>query len=158
MYSDKDHLWHMRTLAQFCQGDESLLMATAYQVVDLSNSTSVTRAIDWWTELTRAGGEGMVVKPLDFIAKKEQHLIQPALKCRGKEYLRIIYGPEYTTEKNLEQLRRRGLSRKRSLATREFCLGLEALERFVTQQPLRRVHECVFAILALESEPVDPRL
>jgi protein phosphatase len=100
----------------------------------------------------------MVVKPLDFIAKTERGLVQPAIKCRGAEYLRIIYGPEYSTPENLARLRSRGLGRKRSLALREFALGLEALERFVSREPLRRVHECVFGILALESEPVDPRL
>jgi protein phosphatase len=46
----------------------------------------------------------------------------------------------------------------RSLALREFALGIEGLERFVRGEPLRRVHECVFGVLALESEPVDPRL
>jgi protein phosphatase len=84
--------------------------------------------------------------------------VQPALKTRGREYLRIIYGPEYTEPANLERLRSRGLGRKRSLAAREFALGIEALERFVREEPLRRVHECVFGVLALESEPVDPRL
>ena len=72
--------------------------------------------------------------------------------------LRIIYGPEYTLPENLLRLKSRGLGAKRSLALREFALGLEALERFVHQEPLRRVHECVFGVLALESEPVDPRL
>jgi protein phosphatase len=100
----------------------------------------------------------MVVKPLDFIAKGKRGLVQPALKCRGREYLRIIYGPEYTAPENLERLRQRGLAVKRSLALREFALGIEALERFVRHEPLRRVHECVFGVLALESEPVDPRL
>jgi protein phosphatase len=100
----------------------------------------------------------MVVKPLDFIAKGKRGLIQPAVKCRGREYLRIIYGPEYTLSENLERLRARGLQRKRSLALREFELGVESLERFVRREPLRRVHECVFGVLALESEPVDPRL
>jgi hypothetical protein len=51
-----------------------------------------------------------------------------------------------------------GLGHKRSLAQREFALGIEALERFVAVEPLYRVHECVFGVLALESEPVDPRL
>lgn len=100
----------------------------------------------------------MVVKPFDFIAKGKKGLLQPAVKCRGREYLRIIYGPEYTSETNLTRLRNRGLSGKRSLALREFALGIEALERFVLREPLRRVHECVFGVLALESEPVDPRL
>jgi len=80
------------------------------------------------------------------------------VKCRGREYLRIIYGPEYTAAEHLDRLRQRGLAGKRSLALREFALGIEALERFVRREPLRRVHECVFGVLALESEPVDPRL
>jgi protein phosphatase len=100
----------------------------------------------------------MVVKPLAFIAKGRWGLVQPALKCRGREYLRIIYGPEYTLPENLACLRSRSLHVKRSLALREFALGVEALERFVRREPLRRVHECVFGVLALESEPVDPRL
>jgi protein phosphatase len=100
----------------------------------------------------------MVVKPLDFVARGRRGLAQPAVKCRGREYLRIIYGPEYTAPEHLERLRSRGLSFKRSLALREFALGIEALERFVRREPLRRVHECVFGVLALESEPVDPRL
>ena len=85
-------------------------------------------------------------------------LVQPAIKCRGSEYLRIIYGPEYSRPEHLERLRERGLSTKRSMALREFALGVESLERFVRREPLRRVHECVFGVLALESEPVDPRL
>jgi protein phosphatase len=108
--------------------------------------------------MTENGGEGMVVKPLDFVTKGRRGIVQPAIKCRGKEYLRIIYGPEHTTPENIERLRNRGLAAKRSLALREFALGVEGLERFVRREPLRRVHECVFGVLALESEPVDPRL
>jgi len=100
----------------------------------------------------------MVVKPRDFIARGRRGLVQPAVKCRGREYLRIIYGPEYTLSGQIERLRGRGLAAKRSLALREFALGVEGLRRFVSRQPLRQVHECVFGVLALESEPVDPRL
>src|SRR5207302_4346841 len=99
-----------------------------------------------------------VVKPQSFVTTGRRGLVQPAVKCRGREYLRIIYGPEYTLPENLERLRQRGLSAKRSLALREFALGVEGLERFVQGEALRRVHECSFGVLALESEPVDPRL
>lgn len=157
VHVDQSHLWHLEKLANICRGDEDLLMATDYQVVDLSDAESKKAAISWWENLTEAGDEGMVVKPLDFIAK-QKFLLQPAIKCRGKEYLRIIYGAEYTLSDNLQRLRQRGLGRKRSLALREFSLGIEALERFINHQPLRRVHQCVFAILALNTEPVDPRL
>jgi len=124
----------------------------------LAGAESQRAAARWWEELTAAGGEGMVVKPLSFVARGRRGLAQPALKCLGREYLRIIYGPEYTAAENLTRLRSRGLNAKRSLALREFALGIEGLERFARQEPLRRVHECVFGVLALESEPVDPRL
>jgi protein phosphatase len=80
------------------------------------------------------------------------------VKVRGRESLRILYGPEYTAPAHLDRLRARGLAAKRSLALRELALGLEGLDRFVAKEPLYRVHECAFAVLALESEPVDPRL
>ena len=154
----QNHQWHMETLARSCVRDSQLLLATPHRLVDVTDPVQVDEASAWWTELTELGGEGMVVKPLDFITKGKKGLIQPAVKCRGREYLRIIYGPDYTSEPNLSRLRNRGLGGKRSLALREFALGIEALERFVRREPLRRVHECVFGVLALESEPVDPRL
>jgi protein phosphatase len=158
VHIDRNHAWHMDTIAKICQSDAALLQATAYKVVDVNEKVSQEAGIQWWEELTSGGGEGMVVKPFDFVVKGQRGVVQPAVKCRGREYLRIIYGPEYTASENLERLRQRGLSRKRSLALREFALGIEALERFVKKEPLRRVHECVFGVLALESEPVDPRL
>jgi protein phosphatase len=158
VYTDKDHQWHMQILGKLAQADPELLLATPHKVVNLHELEAVATAVAWWQELTAAGGEGMVVKPFQFVARNKRGLVQPAVKCRGTEYLRIIYGPEYTAPRNLERLRSRGLGRKRSLALREFALGIEALQRFVEREPLRRVHECAFAVLALESEPVDPRL
>jgi protein phosphatase len=108
--------------------------------------------------MTGEGGEGMVVKPASFVAQGRRGLAQPGVKVRGPEYLRIIYGPEYLEPSQLERLRDRKLGRKRSLALREFGLGVEALERLARAEPLHRIHECVFGVLALESEPVDPRL
>jgi protein phosphatase len=158
VHADRDHVWHMETLAELCAAGAGLLLATPYQVVDLTDPDSEAQGIRWWADLTARGGEGMVVKPFDFIAKGRKGLLQPAVKCRGCEYLRIIYGPEYTAPEHLERLRSRGLATKRAMALREFALGIEALERFVRREPLRRVHECVFGVLAMESEPVDPRL
>lgn len=158
VHSDKDHRWHMETLAELAAQDPKLIMATAHRIVDLADEASEAEATRWWENMTAAGGEGMVVKPLNWIQRDSRGLVQPAVKCRGREYLRIIYGPEYTAPADLERLRRRGLSHKRSMALREFALGMEALQRFAEGEPLYRVHECVFAVLALESEPVDPRL
>jgi protein phosphatase len=158
VHTDKTHVWHMDTLATICRADPELLLATAYKVVDVTNAASVAAGVEWWTSLTGQAGEGMVVKPLDFLLQGKRGLAQPAVKCRGREYLRIIYGPDYTADENLSRLRSRGLAHKRSLAVGEFALGVEGLERFVRREPLRRIHECVFGVLALESEPVDPRL
>lgn len=157
VHDQRDHLWHMETLAALCAHDP-ILQATQHRSVVVDDEASVSAGIEWWEALTAAGGEGMVVKPKAFLAEGPRGLVQPAIKVRGREYLRIIYGPEYTAPEHLERLRRRGLSAKRSLALREFALGLEALHRFVDGEPLYRVHECVFGVLALESEPVDPRL
>lgn len=158
LYVNENHVWHMETIADICSRDKDLLLATPFKVVNLSDASSEQEGILWWEELTAKGGEGMVVKPFDFISKGKKGLVQPALKCRGKEYLRIIYGPEYTAPENLERLKERALASKRSLALREFALGIEGLERFINSEPLRKVHECAFGVLAMESEPVDPRL
>jgi protein phosphatase len=158
VHTTQNHVWHMETLARLCAADSALLLATPFKLVNVTDPESERAAVDWWTELTGKGGEGIVVKPMDFVTRGQRGLTQPVVKCRGREYLRIIYGPEYTALENLERLRARGLNAKRSLALREFALGIEALERFTRGEPLRRVHECVFGILALESEPVDPRL
>nr|WP_245770145.1 polynucleotide kinase-phosphatase [Streptomyces radiopugnans] len=136
-----------------------LLRRTGRLVVDTGDEASVAAGTEWWLELTAAGGEGMVVKPLDALVRgPDGRLVQPGVKCRGREYLRIVYGPEYVREENLRRLRVRHLGHKRSLALREYALGLEALDRLARGEPLWRVHEAVFAVLALESEPVDPRL
>ena len=158
VHIDKPHSWHLEQIAGLVAEDGELLRATASVAVDTTDPASEERATAWWGELTAGGGEGMVVKPMDFVVRGRRGLVQPALKVRGREYLRIIYGPEYTEQQNLDRLRRRALGAKRSLAVREFALGIEALERFVRNEPLRRVHECCFGVLALESEPVDPRL
>jgi protein phosphatase len=158
VHVDRDHLWHMQTLARLANAAPELLIATEHRTIDVTDDASRGEGMRWWEELTGRGGEGIVVKPRSFVARGRRGLVQPALKVRGREYLRIIYGPEYTAPGNLERLRSRALAGKRSLALREFALGIEALERFVRREPLRRIHECVFAVLALESEPVDPRL
>ncbi|MFE0375073.1 polynucleotide kinase-phosphatase [Streptomyces inhibens] len=147
------------TAAEGAADRPGLLAPTRRLVVDTEDEASVAAGIAWWLDLTADGGEGMVVKPLRaLIRQADGRLVQPGVKCRGREYLRIIYGPEYTRPENLKRLRVRHLGHKRSLALREYALGLEALDRMADGEPLWRVHEAVFAVLALESEPVDPRL
>lgn len=157
-YFDRPHAWHMAAMERLVAVDDDLIRTTRNVTVDLADDASCGRAEAWWEDLTRSGGEGMVVKPPTPIGRGRHGLVQPGIKVRGREYLRIIYGPEYTSPPNIDRLRDRKLNRKRSLAVREFALGVEALERFGRGEPLHRVHECVFGVLALESEPVDPRL
>jgi protein phosphatase len=152
------HRWHLDVLDRLAASDPATFRATRNLTVDLDDPASRAVGADWWEQLTGAGGEGMVVKPANTVHRTDRGVTQPAIKVRGQDYLRIIYGPEYTAEANLTRLRERGLGHKRSLALREYALGIEALERFVAGEPLHRVHECVFGVLALESEPVDPRL
>jgi protein phosphatase len=155
VHATSPRAWHESVLDRLVAADPELLRPTRRLTVDVTDPTSVAAGVDWWTALTEAGGEGMVVKPSE---QSSGRLVQPGIKCRGREYLRIIYGPDYTEPRNLERLRQRAVGRKRSLALREYALGMESLTRFVEKEPLWRVHEPVFAVLALESEPVDPRL
>ncbi|MET8151898.1 polynucleotide kinase-phosphatase [Actinoplanes sp. NPDC049668] len=159
-YRDRDHGWHLGIADALVRADPELFTPTRRMVVDLADPAAELAATDWWLALTEAGGEGMVVKPYAGPGATDEkgRLLQPGVKCRGREYLRIIYGPEYTRPEQLERLRQRSLGRKRGLALREHGLGLAALDRLAEGAPLWRIHELVFAILAAESEPVDPRL
>ncbi|QDY05874.1 polynucleotide kinase-phosphatase [Micromonospora sp. HM134] len=159
-FTGRDHGWHLALADRLCAADPEFFTPTRRQVVELADEASVAVATGWWLTLTGAGGEGMVVKPYAGPAARSARgsLLQPGIKCRGREYLRIIYGPGYTDPAQLTALRRRSLGRKRGLALREHALGLAALDAYAADAPLWRRHELVFAILACESEPVDPRL
>ncbi|HEX8511111.1 MAG TPA: polynucleotide kinase-phosphatase [Propionibacteriaceae bacterium] len=163
VWTDHDHGWHLNLADRLVAAAPGLIRTTRRLRVDTSDAASTAAGIGWWQDLTDGGGEGMVVKPYDNLVKTERgsmvsRYAQPGIKVRGREYLRIIYGPDYTEPTNLDRLRDRRLGHKRSLAEREYALGVESLERAVQREPLWRVHEAVFAVLALESEPVDPRL
>jgi protein phosphatase len=177
VYHERPHLWHLDVADRLAAACPELIATTRRIAVQTDNPAAVAAATQWWQELTDAGGEGMVVKPAANLTRGDapvqpapvqpapvqpdsgrSGLVQPGLKVRGREYLRIIYGPDYTEPANLARLRQRAVGHKRSLALREYALGLEALDRVARGEPLWRVHECVFAVLALESEPVDPRL
>lgn len=158
VHSDKDHVWHMSAAHRLAEADADLITATPFHVIDLADDAQIEKAVAWWEEITAGGGEGMVVKPLQFSVRGKKGLVQPAIKVRGKEYLRIIYGPDYDMPENLKRLKRRGLGQKRRMALREFALGMEGLHRFVENAPFSHVHQCAFGVLAMESEPVDPRL
>jgi len=157
VYSERDHGWHV-SVADRLAAVSDLIRPTRSMTVDLSDTAAVAAATDWWESLTAAGGEGMVVKPLANLVRGTKGLVQPGIKVRGREYLRIIYGPDYTEPANLSRLRERNLAHKRSMALREYALGIEALERVAAGEPLWKIHQAVFAVLAMESEPVDPRL
>ena len=154
----RPHRWHLEQIDALVACKAESLRRTDRRFVDLGDDGSVQQATSWWHALTSGGGEGVVVKPAEPIVNTGRGLVLPGVKCRGPEYLRIVYGPEYLEAANLDRLRQRSVGRKSSLARREFALGIEALDRFVANEHLVRVHECVFGVLALESEPVDPRL
>ena len=157
-YHERDHCWHLEVASRLVDADPDLVRPTRHLVVDATTEQSTAAGVGWWEDLTGGGVEGMVVKPLGNLTRGRRGLVQPGIKVRGREYLRIIYGPDYAEPGNLERLRDRNLGHKRSLALREYALGLESLERLARGEPLWRVHEAVFGVLALESEPVDPRL
>jgi len=157
-HAGRDHGWHLGILGRLAEADPVLIRRTRSRAVDLGNAVSLEAGTRWWLELTAAGGEGMVVKPFANLAHGGRGRPQPGLKVRGREYLRIIYGPDYSEPEQLASLRERNMAHKKSMALREYALGIESLERFVAGEPLWRIHQAVFAVLAMESEQVDPRL
>ncbi len=153
----RSHQWHLEQLNRLAKADESLFVPTAHLVVSTTDEVSRSEGADWWRDIVARGGEGMVVKPSDNLVRDNKgRIVAPGLKVRGPEYLRIIYGPGY--QHDLRRLRSRDLTHKRSLALREYQLSREALARHTDRDPLWRTHECVFGVLALESEPTDTRL
>jgi protein phosphatase len=159
VWNDAGHIIHLSAIDRYITGYDEIFASTDHIEIDLYDESNIAEGVKWWLDATASGSEGIVVKPLDFAARDSRgKLLQPAVKCRGREYLRIIYGPEYMDGNHPERLKKRSLHQKRRLALAEFALGMESLERFVKREPLYRVHESVFAILALESEPADPRL
>ena len=157
-FAGETHQWHLDTIDRMVETGSGLIRGTRRVSVRLDSPEDEAAATRWWEELTAEGGEGMVVKPMDFIPRGERERIQPAVKVRGPGYLKIIYGPEYAMAGNLERMRRRGLGTKRRMALQEFGLAQEGLERFIAGESLQRVHECAYAVMALETQPVDPRL
>lgn len=154
-FFDKSHTWHMDMNKEFAV-DSSFFVSTKFKVI--SDAASEQEVITWWEEMTAEGHEGIVIKPEFFIATQNGKLVQPAIKVRGRKYLHIIYGMDYLAPANLEQLKKRNTGKKQKLALKEFALGIEGIQRFVDRESIERVHECVLATLALESDPVDPRL
>lgn len=149
------HSWHMQMNALLAE-NSSLFIATEYRLIESEQDEQ--EIINWWQNMTENGHEGIVIKPFDFLAHHKGKLLQPAIKVRGREYLRIIYGMDYTDETIMKRLKQRNPSRKMKNALLEFKLGLEGISRFVGLESSTRVHECALATLALESDPIDPRL
>ncbi|MFB8239994.1 polynucleotide kinase-phosphatase [Kitasatospora purpeofusca] len=143
------------------------LHRTARRWVDTGDEASTAAAVAWWEELTAAGGAGIVVRPPVSPTRtapgegRPGGLVQPAVQVRGRERLRLLHGPDHPDHPDPSDRPARPsggvLGLRRSLALREYALGLEALDRLAAREPLWRVHQAVFAVLALESEPADPR-
>ncbi|MCM3388149.1 polynucleotide kinase-phosphatase [Ureibacillus chungkukjangi] len=154
-FFDKPHTWHMKMNKEFAQMDK-LFVKTEFMVI--GDAASEEEVIKWWDEITSDGHEGIVIKPETFIAKSKERLIQPAIKVRGRKYLNIIYGMDYLQPDNLARLKQRNVGKKQKLALKEFSLGVEGIQRLVNGESIERIHECVLGTLAMEADPVDPRL
>lgn len=154
-FFDQSHTWHMEMNRELAK-HSSLFVETEYKIIN--NKASEEEVIKWWECMTSEGHEGIVIKPESFISRNKGKLLQPAIKVRGRKYLNIIYGMDYLLPENLVRLKNRNTGKKQKLALREFALGVEGIKRFVNGESIERVHECVLATLAMETDPVDPRL
>ena len=87
VHVQRDHVWHMEKLAEVCKASDGLLLATSYRQVDVTDTASTEEATQWWEELTRRGGEGMVVKPLDFVVSLPSKASRLILACSFYSFL-----------------------------------------------------------------------
>ena len=146
-FFDRKHVWHLDTLRRLCaaRADGGSLGVTSHRVIDLTRPMDVAAAIAWWHALTAVGAEGIVVKPLTLAAAGTDGPVQPALKVRGADWLRRVYGKDYREPVSLGTLRDRSLTTKRARALGQFAIGIEALERFVAGERRERVAACLAA-------------
>ncbi|WP_311516876.1 polynucleotide kinase-phosphatase [uncultured Corynebacterium sp.] len=152
----RPHSWHLEHIQLLCDAPGNLYHPTQHRHANPHDPEAVTAITDWWLKLTAAGAEGIVIKP-----ETNAHApagTQPGLKVRGRDYLRMIYGPDYLDPARLTALRNRNLAPKRTAALREYALGLDGLDKWVAHAPFYQVHQRALAVLALESEGLDPRL
>lgn len=158
-YFDKNHHWQMQTLNALAKAAGEPFLGTPFERVDLRVATDIQRVLRWWECISPSGEEGLVVKPLHFLCRGRRGLAQPGIKCRGREHLRLVYGPEYDSEENIVKLLdRRAISRRRQKHRRilkQLALSIEGVERFIRKEPLPRVEECVRGVLSLETREIS---
>ena len=159
-FFDKNHHWHMQTLNALVRRAGKPFLGTRYETLDVRDEKRVDAVLAWWDELSASGEEGLVIKPLHFVCRGRRGQAQPAIKCRGKEHLRLVYGPDYDAPENrLRLLDRPALARRRQKhrrILRQFALSIEGVERFVRKEELSRIEECVRGVLSLETREVFP--
>lgn len=118
-----------------------------FQILNISKSYMATT---FWHRVAEEGGEGIVVKPLHPTAfLPSGRYIQPALKCRTKDYLRLIYGINYLEKDNFEFLRHRRTADKRRLAMQQFELSQKILYSFINRDLDQRL-KYIFAFFGTD--------
>lgn len=152
-HTAQTHRWHMDVLRRLSESAGVPFLLTVSRDVRLDSQHDRAGCVSWWEKISKSGGEGVVVKPLHFAPRGRRGAAQPAIKCRGKEHLRMVYGPDYDLPE-----RRRELASRESLVNRrakfreivkQAAISLEGVDRFIAGEPIERVAECVRAVLAL---------
>ena len=159
VFVDRDHALAPRSLRRARRRGSEWFRRTDRRVVDVTDPAGQDEAVTWWEALTAAGGEGMVVKPMSFVARGRKGLVQPGVKCRGPRVPAHHLRPRVhrsDADRAAARTRRSAASARSPPASSAWASRRSSAS--CAREPLYRVHECVFAVLALESEPVDPRL
>lgn len=76
-FHNRPHDWHLALADRLHTADPELIRRTSTAIVDTTDDESVAAATAWWDELTAAGGEGMVVKPMAGLVRGTNGLVQP---------------------------------------------------------------------------------
>ena len=165
----RPHRWHLEQIDALVDHEPGTLRRTDRRFVNLGDDTPVQEATNWWHALTDDGHEGVVVKPSEPIVTSGRGLVLP-LESEPIDPRREVPGPGVPARHLRSRVSGTGQSQAAAAAVarpqvvigptrvRSRNRGPRAEDRFVANEHLARVHECVFGVLALESEPIDPRL
>lgn len=141
---------HEEQLAEIRALEGDIVKPTTYQVVDLDSAASKEASVRRWLDYCESGGEGFVYKtPTFFTLGSTGFPIQPAMKVRGRDYLRIIYGMDYLQPEYFDRLKQRGTKMKRLLAVQEQEIAIHILRCFINGNEIERLR-AVGAFLGLE--------
>lgn len=145
VYAGRDPDWHRERLATLIHAAPRTFVSTEHAAFDLVDDGADEAVVAWADGISAGGGAGIVIHPS--AATADDRLRAVPVKCFSEAAIRLADGPLPPPSPTRE---RGALAGDGDAALRQWALSMEALDRHRRGEPLERVHQCVFAALALK--------